>query len=108
MQGSWTVSVKSVEAFEPPQRFVISGAATGNGTHTASMATAPVHVTGDHWAISIQMDQGAGFEDITDQITFPTVSAGRYHFDIQANTPADDPIFDDVILTCSTPVTLED
>jgi hypothetical protein len=108
MQGSWTVSVKSVESFEPAQRFVIAGAASGNGTYTASTATSPVLVTGDHWTISIQMNRGAGFVDIPDQITFPTVSGGNYRFDIQANFPADDPIFDDAILTCSTPVTLED
>jgi hypothetical protein len=108
MQGSWTVSVKSVETFEPPQHFVISGAASGNGTYSAATATPPVYVTGDHWAISIQMNRGAGFVDIPDQITFPSISGGNYHFDIQANFPPDDPIFDDVILTCSTPVTLED
>jgi hypothetical protein len=108
MQGSWTVAVKSVEAFEPPQRFIIAGAATGNGTYSAAMATPPVLVTGDHWSISIQMDRGAGFVDIADQITFPTVTASRYHFDIQANFPDNDPDFDDVILTCSTPVTQED
>ncbi len=108
MQGSWTVSVKSAEAFEPPQRFIISGAATGNGTHAASTATAPIHVTGDHWTITIQMNPGSGFVDTPDQITFPTMSGGNYRFDIQANFPADDPVYDDVILTCSTPVTLED
>jgi hypothetical protein len=108
MQGSWTVSVKSVEAFEPAQRFVVSGAASGNGTYVAAATTPPVHVTGDHWSISVQMNRGSGFVEIADQITFPVVTSGEYHFDIQANSPPNDPVFDDVILTCSTPVTLED
>ena len=34
MQGSWTVSVKSKNAAFP-QRFTISGASSGNGTHVA-------------------------------------------------------------------------
>jgi hypothetical protein len=108
MQGSWTVSVKSVETFEAPQRFIISGASTGNGIYNGSTATPPVHVTGDHWSITIQMDKGNGFVDSPDQITFPTSSGGKYHFDIQSNVPANDPVFDDLILTCSTPVTLND
>ena len=43
-----------------------------------------------------------------DQITFPTRSGGNYNFDIQSSTDDVDPIFDDFILTCSTPVTLGD
>ncbi len=108
MQGAWTVRVKSVETFEPPQRFIIAGANSGNGTYAGSAATPPVHVTGAHWSITIQMNQGAGFVDSPDQITFPTVSGGNYHFDIQSNFFQDDPDWDDLILTCSTPVTIED
>src|SRR5258708_18493773 len=107
MQGSWTVSVKSKEDFEPAQRFIIADADTGNGTYDAGSTTS-VDVTGDHWTIRIQMQQGAVFVDEHDRITFPVVSGGHYHFDIQAEGNASDPVGDDLILTCSTPVTFED
>jgi hypothetical protein len=104
MQGSWTVSVKSVEGFEPAQRFIISGASTGNGTYTGAAATPPVNVTGASWVITIQIQSGTTWVTEHDRITFPSVSGGRYRFDIQANQPDDDPTWDDLILTCSRPV----
>src|SRR5258708_3893721 len=107
MQGSWTVSVKSKEDFEPAQRFIIADADTGSGTYDAATTTS-VDVTGDHWTIRIQMRQGAVFVDEHDRITFPVVNSGQYHFDIQADGNASDPVWDDLILTCSTPVTFED
>src|SRR6185295_9736339 len=77
MQGSWTVSVKAKNA-DFPQRFIIAGADSGNGTYAGALSTSPVLVTGAHWRIQIQNDPGGG-ED-----------------------------FNDLILTCSTPVTATD
>lgn len=108
MQGDWTVSVKSKEGFSSPQRFIISGAATGNGTYAGAAAPPPVAVTGDAWAITIQHDPGTGFVDSFDQITFPVRSGGSYRFDIQSNDDNADPLFDDLVLTCTTPVTFTD
>lgn len=108
MQGSWTVRVKSKEAFATNQRFIISGADTGNGVYNGAMATPEVFVTGDAWSITVQHEQGGGFVDSFDQIAFPTRSGGNYQFDIQANDDDVDPVFDDLILTCFTPVTFED
>src|SRR5690349_12808910 len=104
MQGSWTVSVKSAEAFESAQRFIISGAVTGNGTYGGATGTAPVSVTGPSWQITIQLQQGTTWVTEHDRITFPTVSAGQYRFDIEANRADNDPVWDDLILTCSRPV----
>lgn len=99
MQGSWTVSVKSKSAaFE--QRFIISGADTGNGTYPHT--TPPVYVTGDSWTITIQHDPGTGWIESEDQIKFPTISAGQYTFDIESNDTGPDEDFNDLILTCST------
>src|SRR5271165_6536920 len=105
MQGSWTISVKSKES-SPISRFIISGAATGNGTYLGT--TAPVAVTGDAWAIDIQHDPGTGFIESFFEIAFPTNSGGVYRFDIQSNDDQNDPVFDDLILTCETPVTAND
>jgi hypothetical protein len=108
MQGSWTVSVKSKEVGATQQRFIISGAASGNGTYAGDTSTPAVAVTGDAWSVSVQHKVGASWVDSFDQIAFPTQSGGSYHFDIQANDDDVDPVFDDLILTCSTPVTFSD
>jgi len=107
MQGSWTVSVKSKSA-DFPQRFIIAGADTGNGTYVGAVATPPIAVTGAHWRIQIQNNPGSGFIDSADQIKFPTVSGGQYRFDIESNDAGGDQDFNDLILTCSTPVTQTD
>lgn len=107
MQGSWTVSVKSKSA-SFPQRFIIAGADSGNGTYVGAVATPPVAVTGAHWRIQIQNDPGGGFVDSAEQIKFPTISSGQYRFDIESNDAGGDEDFNDLILTCSTPVTATD
>lgn len=107
MQGSWTVKVKSKNA-SFPQRFIISGAASGNGTYAGAVATPAVLVTGAAWAITIQNNPGSGFINSAEQIKFPTLSAGQYRFDIESNDAGGDQDFDDLILTCSTPQTATD
>jgi hypothetical protein len=107
MQGAWTVSVKSKNAAFN-QRFIISGAGSGNGTYAGNVGTPSVFVTGAHWTITIQNNPGKEWVASADQITFPSISSGQYHFDIQSNDAGDDQDFNDLILTCSTPVTLED
>jgi len=65
MQGSWTVSVKAKNA-DFPQRFIIAGADSGNGTYNGALATPPVLVTGANWRIQIQNNPGGGFVDSQD------------------------------------------
>jgi hypothetical protein len=108
MQGAWTVSVSFKEPGSSPSRFIISGAATGNGTYNGATATPAVNVTGDAWSITVENNSGSGWVTAFDQITFPTRSGGNYHFNIQTNDDDSDPIFDDLILACSTPVTVTD
>ena len=107
MQGSWTVSVKAKNA-DFPQRFIIAGADSGNGTYVGAVATPPVLVTGAHWRIQVQNNPGGGFIDSADQIKFPTISGGQYRFDIESNDAGGDEDFNDLVLTCSTPVTATD
>ncbi|MBI2862044.1 MAG: hypothetical protein HYX89_04420, partial [Chloroflexi bacterium] len=110
MQGPWTVSVKSKGATYA-QRFIISGAAIGNGTYAGEVATPPVSVVpvfGTGWSIRIQNNPGKGWVDSNDQIKFPTISVGQYHFDIESNDAGSDQDFNDLILTCSTPQTATD
>lgn len=107
MQGPWTVSVKSKNAAFA-QRFVISGADTGNGTYAGEITTPAVFVTGDSWAITIQNNPGTGFQASDDQIKFPFIAGGQYQFDIESNDAGGDQDFNDLILRCHTPVSLTD
>jgi hypothetical protein len=110
MQGSWTVSVKSKSAAFP-QRFVIAGAATGNGVHAGDVGTPPVFVSafpGQGWSITVQNNPGSGFVNSDDRIKFPTNTGGQYKFDIETNDAGADQDFNDLILTCSTPQTATD
>ncbi|MGC4095962.1 MAG: hypothetical protein QM706_02510 [Nitrospira sp.] len=60
MQGNWIVTVKSKNAAFA-QRFVISGATTGNGIDAGTPGTS-VAITGSQWTIAIQNDPGTGFQ----------------------------------------------
>lgn len=107
MQGNWTVSVKSKSAAYP-QQFVITGATSGNGAHSGYVGAPSVYVTGSQWTISIQSDPGTGWKGSDMRVKFPTVSAGNYSFDIESNDVGPDTDFNDLVLTCSTPVTSTD
>lgn len=106
MQGNWTVSVKSKDAaFD--QRFIISGASAGNGVHAGVPGTA-VAVTGTQWSIAIQNNPGTGFQLSDTQLKFPRRVGNHYEFDILSNDAGGDQDFNDLILTCSTPATIND
>lgn len=106
MQGDWTVSVKSKSAAYS-QRFVVQGAHTGNGVHSGTVGTS-VDVTGDQWTIAIQNNPGSGYQLSDTQIKFPRAIGGNYKFDIRSNDAGGDQDFNDLILTCSTPVNIND
>ncbi|WP_140157783.1 hypothetical protein [Arenibacter amylolyticus] len=106
MQGNWTVAVKSKSA-SYPQRFVIQGANSGNGSHSGTNDTS-VSVTGTQWSISIQNDPGTGWQASETQLKFPVKTGSNYVFDIHSNDAGGDSDYNDLILTCSTPVNVND
>ncbi len=107
MQGNWTVRVKSRNA-DFPQRFIISGATSGNGTYNGVTATAAVAVTGTQWTIAIQHNPGSGFQLSDSKLKFPQQIGLNYVFDIQSNDSGADEDFDDLVLSCSRPATPND
>ena len=52
--GSWEVSVSFYNPFALAQRFVISGADSGNGIYIGTNATPPINVTGNNWVVNMQ------------------------------------------------------
>lgn len=101
MQGDWSLTVKAKWA-DFPQRFVVSGANTGNGTYNATIGMPAVHVTGDQWSLAIQNDPGSGFRLSSTRVKFPSKIGGNYIFDIESNDAGNDEDFNDLILTCTT------
>lgn len=107
MQGNWAVAVHSKSAaFE--QRFIVSGADSGNGTYAGVTSTPAVHVQGSQWSIAIQNNPGSGWQLSSTQIKFPHIVGGNYRFEIWSNDAGGDEDFNDLILTCSTPVNIND
>src|SRR4051794_10441894 len=106
MQGSWTVAVKAKNA-SFNQRFVISGATSGNGVHAGTVGTS-VFVTGAQWSINIQSQSGNGqpWVDSRQRIGTPSVGGSLVRVDVRSDDAggANDADFDDLILTCSMPV----
>jgi hypothetical protein len=107
MQGNWTVAVKSKNAAFP-QRFIITGATSGNGTYVGDVSTSAVSVVGKQWSIAIQNNPGSGFILSEAKLKFPQKVGGFYQFDILSNDAGGDADFDDLILTCRTPVNPND
>ncbi|NUQ23420.1 MAG: hypothetical protein HUU34_05680 [Saprospiraceae bacterium] len=106
MQGNWKVTVKSKSA-DYAQRFVVSGALLGNGPHNGTPGTS-VQVIGSQWSIAVQNNPGSGFQLSDTKITFPTKVGGNYEFEIRSNDAGHDEDFNDLVLTCSTPATIND
>jgi len=109
MQGTWLVSVKMKNA-SFPQQFEISNAVTGNGVY-AGTHSGEITVTdspGSSWAITIRNNPGTGFRSSQIKLKFPTIVGGFHQFDIQSNDAGGDADFDDLVLTCRTPVSAND
>jgi hypothetical protein len=107
MQGNWTVSVKSKSAAFP-QRFIISGAVTGNGVYAGATTTPAVSVTGNLWSIAIQNNPGSSFQLSNTRIKFPAIVGSNYVFDIESNDAGGDQDFNDLTLACTTPTLSDD
>jgi len=106
MQGNWTVKVKSKNAAYA-QRFIISGAASGNGTYNGVAGTSAI-VNGNQWTVAIQNNPGTGFQLSDTKIKFPRQVGTNYEFEIWSNDAGGDEDFNDLILVCTTPVNIND
>ncbi len=101
MQGTWNVSVKSKNA-SFPQRFRITGAATGNGSHVGATATAPVLVSGASWTITVEAQSGKEWVASAMRFKTPVAVGSSVRLDIESDDGGgSDQDFDDLVLTCS-------
>ena len=107
MQGNWTLRVKGRNAAFA-QRFVVSGATTGNGTYDGIVGNA-VFVTGRQWTINVQhRPTGEIWHDSAQRIGLPSVMGGLLQFEIASNDGGLDDDYDDLVLGCSLPASQSD
>ncbi|WP_299104043.1 hypothetical protein [uncultured Tenacibaculum sp.] len=107
MQGNWSIGVKTKQA-SYPQRFIVSGATTGNGAYDANTDMSPVIVKGDQWSISIEHNPGSGFQLSDTRIKFPRKIGNDYVFDVESNDSGGDNDFNDLILECKSTALIND
>jgi hypothetical protein len=104
MQGNWTVRVKSKNAVYG-QRFLVAGGTSADGVYPGNPGSAAVFVAGSQWSITVQSQPlGGDWRDSKQRISFPTVAAGLLTFDISSDDDLSDKDFDDLVLTCSMPI----
>ena len=107
MQGSWTLRVKTNQsAFA--QRFIVSGATTGNGTYDGIVGNA-VFVTGSQWSLTVQhRPTSQAWRDSAQRLGLPAVEGGLLRFDVASNDGGLDLDYDDLVLSCSLPASQQD
>lgn len=107
MQGGWTISVRSRHAAYA-QRIVVSGALQGDGVYDGIVDKA-VYVNGPQWTLQVQHRPAQrAWSDSAQRIGLPRVEDGVLCFELCSNDGGLDLDFDDLILSCSTPVSRAD
>lgn len=108
IQGNWTVRVVVRNPLSLPQRFIISGATTGNGNYIGDVSTSPVLVTGQNWTINIQANEDYDFNGLwlnSSMRVTPTQTVGnQYVFRIESEDLVQDNSWDDCVLELTQPV----
>lgn len=108
LQGTWLVSVKSKEAAWP-QRFRIEGSSNGkDGTY--SHTTPPTLVMGSQWGITIEHNPTGpiSWTPSRERINNYRTEDGQFKFDIRSDDIGGDEDFNDLVLTCSMPLSSSD
>jgi hypothetical protein len=106
MQGPWTLRVSSRNGTFP-QRFVISGAATGSGVYEGTAGSA-VFVNGDQWSVTLQhRSPDQAWRDSATWIEFPSIAGGILRFELHAGQAGEEDGHG-LVLGCSLPVSASD
>lgn len=111
IQGNWTITVETHNPSALPQRFIVTGAISGNGTYTGNVGDAPVFVVGNLWQVNIQA--AADYESNppwtnSDIIkTQTTVQNGQYVFYLNSEDYIQDNSYDDLVLRFTQPIPVQ-
>lgn len=110
IQGNWTVRVLYKQPQSLPQRFIISGATSGNGTYSSD-DTFPIFVTGQNWQIKIQAANDydppySWFDSNMRRTATQQSGPTEQFFDIESEDYVQDNSWNDLILRLTQPVTI--
>lgn len=109
LQGTWTITVKVKNPQALPQRFVISGAISGNGIYDGYVGATPVTVTGGNWQLNIQANEtyerdGSWLNSLMRTTPEIQLTNGQRRFDVESEDWIQDFSWNDLILTLTSPV----
>jgi hypothetical protein len=111
MQGSWTVAIASKSAAWP-QRFRIEGTTNGvDGVYAGTTSTPAVFATGAQWGVTVEHNPTGpvSWSRNRQRLGNFRVAGGQFLFDIQTDDGGGtDEDFNDLILTCSMPLSATD
>lgn len=103
MQGSWNIQVTQKFAARD-QRFIVSGAASGNGIHPGVVGSPVVHVTGSSWSLQVQNKNGTVWQNSTEKILLSPAPCAMFSL-ASDDGGGNDQDFNDLVLQCSTVAT---
>lgn len=102
IQGNWTITVETHNPSALPQRFIVTGAISGNGTYSGNVGDPPVFVVGNLWQVNIQAasDYESNPPWINSDIikTQTTTQNGQYVFYLNSEDYIQDNSYDDLVL----------
>jgi hypothetical protein len=108
IQGNWTITVQQKSPQSLPQRFIISGATSGNGTYLGVIGATPVNIVGNNWQINIQANESYESDGqwINSTIrALPTQTVGnQYVLILESEDLIQDNSYDDLVLRLTSPV----
>jgi len=111
IQGNWTITVTTHNPSALPQRFIVTGATTGNGTYMGNVGDPPVFVTGNNWQVNIQAasdyEMNPPWINSTIIKTNTTVENGQYVFYLNSEDYIQDNSYDDLILRFTQPIPVQ-
>jgi hypothetical protein len=102
MHGNWDISVAQKEAGRA-QRFLVSGALSGNGAHEGVVGASVVQVRGSSWSLIIQSLADGVWQSSVDKLQFTSANCSYFRIasDDGGGGGVSDMDFNDLVLQCT-------
>lgn len=108
IQGNWKIQVITKNPQSLPQRFIVTGAVSGNGVYIGTTLSPIVQVIGTNWQMKIQANESYEEDGLwldSTMVALPTqIVNGEYVQIINSEDLIQDNSFDDLVLRLTSPV----
>jgi len=106
MHGSWNIQVTQKFA-DREQRYIVSGASSGNGIHPGVVGSPTVLVTGSSWSLQVQNKNGTTWQNSAEKILLSPAPCTGFSLasDDGGGSGAGDQDFNDLVLHFTTVAT---